>query len=50
MDIFLLILKAIGVLILASIALAIIMAVLMAMGILIEETIRIIKERKGGKK
>lgn len=50
MDIFLLILKAIGVIVLASIALAIMTAVLMLMVMLIEETIRIIKERKGGKK
>ena len=50
MDIFLLIIKAIGILIMVLFAIMALMAVLMAMGVLIEETIRIIKERKGGKK
>lgn len=50
MDIFLLILKAIGVLIVASLALAIMTAVLMIVVALIAETVHIIKERKGGKK
>lgn len=50
MDIFLLVLKAIGVLIMASLALAIMTAVLMIVVALIAETVRIIKERKGGKK
>lgn len=50
MDIFLLILKAIGITILAGIGMFVLTTVLACMAILAEETIRIIKQRKGGKK